>query len=58
MEGRTTKSLQNQWFKITKEIAEMESAENGENGASTPTKPKATRKYAAVEIQRRRLTGV
>ncbi|EQL03426.1 hypothetical protein G6O67_000744 [Ophiocordyceps sinensis] len=49
MEGRTTKSLQNQWFKITKEIAEMESAENGENGASTPTKPKATPRKARAK---------
>ncbi|POR37544.1 Uncharacterized protein TPAR_02259 [Tolypocladium paradoxum] len=39
MAGRTTKSLQNMWTKINKEISEIEAAENGENGG-TPTKPR------------------
>ncbi|RDA84712.1 hypothetical protein CP532_2768 [Ophiocordyceps camponoti-leonardi (nom. inval.)] len=42
MEGRTTKSLQNMWFRITKEIAEMEAKDAGEGGLGTPTKAKAT----------------
>ena len=42
MEGRTTKSLQNQWTKIVKEITDMESGEGGL--AATPPRAKATRK--------------
>lgn len=51
MEGRTTKSLQNQWTKINKEITEIENSENGEDGPTTPTKPKATRTSAALKFQ-------
>ncbi|KMQ81434.1 hypothetical protein RF55_26335, partial [Lasius niger] len=51
MEGRTTKSLQNMWTKINKEISEIEAAENGENGVITPSKPRtATRKDSAAEV--------
>lgn len=49
MEGRTTKSLQNMWTKINKEITEMEN-EEGENGPVTPTKVKPTRKETAFAI--------
>ncbi|PHH65328.1 hypothetical protein CDD81_2740 [Ophiocordyceps australis] len=40
MEGRTTKSLQNQWFKMNKEINEL-AAENA-SGQKTPTQLKST----------------
>ncbi|RCI09561.1 hypothetical protein L249_4042 [Ophiocordyceps polyrhachis-furcata BCC 54312] len=48
MEGRTTKSLQNMWTKITKEIAEMEARDAGEGSVGTPSKSKATREGTPV----------
>ncbi|PNY29365.1 Uncharacterized protein TCAP_00719 [Tolypocladium capitatum] len=53
MAGRTTKSLQNMWTKINKEISEMEMAENGEDGA-TPTMPKPStpRKGRAKRVEK------
>ncbi|KAF4587334.1 hypothetical protein GQ602_004027 [Ophiocordyceps camponoti-floridani] len=39
MEGRTTKSLQNMWTKIVKEIADIEAKDQGGDGQGTPTKP-------------------
>ena len=46
--GRTTKSLQNMWGKINKEISEIEAAENGEIRV-TPTKPKPSTRRSLVE---------
>ncbi|PHH90470.1 hypothetical protein CDD83_3565 [Cordyceps sp. RAO-2017] len=40
MDGRTTKSLQNQWTKVNKEISEMEANEPADGEPATPTKKK------------------
>ncbi|RDA90863.1 hypothetical protein CP533_3226 [Ophiocordyceps camponoti-saundersi (nom. inval.)] len=50
MEGRTTKSLKNQWTKMAKEIAELENMEKGGAGVGTPTKAKATREDFPVKL--------
>ncbi|KAH6895508.1 hypothetical protein B0T10DRAFT_218962 [Thelonectria olida] len=54
MPGRTTKSLQNQWTKINKQISEvLEEGKNGEAGgaASTPARKVATpRKPRAKKV--------
>lgn len=43
MAGRTTKSLQNMWTKINKQVDELE-AQQGNGESATPTPKKPTRK--------------
>ncbi|PHH72779.1 hypothetical protein CDD82_5803 [Ophiocordyceps australis] len=47
MEGRTTKSLQNQWCKMNKEIAGL--AAESSSGPKTPNQPKSTPRKARAK---------
>ncbi|KAL7796599.1 hypothetical protein V8C37DRAFT_352390 [Trichoderma ceciliae] len=45
--GRTTKSLQNMWAKINKQIADFEAGENNGKGSAAATPVKAAKKRGA-----------
>ncbi|PHH70765.1 hypothetical protein CDD80_5733 [Ophiocordyceps camponoti-rufipedis] len=53
MEGRTTKSLQNMWTKIVKEIAEIEAKDQAGDGHDTPAKSARKPSEARTAAKRR-----
>ncbi len=50
MRGRNTKSLQNQWTKVNKTLAELEQLGDEPMTPSKPTPKKATREYNTFPI--------
>lgn len=53
MPGRTTKSLQNQWTKVQKQLAELDKRANTDGGGeASPKTPKSTREFDGRQLPR------